>query len=89
MFQLLPLVSNLSVFCLLLCARTRLEVELYLILLACPRYGKRLLHMNSSLKHDNCTWSERCSEITASTSLRRGIVAASGLKMFKIYTGSF
>ncbi len=29
--------SNLSVFCLLLCARTRLEVELHLTFLACPR----------------------------------------------------
>ena len=35
MFQLL--LSNVSIFCLLLCARTRLEVELHLPFLACPR----------------------------------------------------
>ena len=35
MFESLLLVSNLSVFCLLLCARTRLEVEIHLTFLAC------------------------------------------------------
>ena len=36
-FQLLLWVSNLSVFCQLLCARTRLEVELNLTFLAYAR----------------------------------------------------
>ncbi len=36
MFQPLLQVFNLSVFCLLLCAQTRLEVELHLTFLACP-----------------------------------------------------